>query len=949
MKYIKNKKKIKALTVSIILALQTNTFAIAAETVVTPDSSNHKNPMVDKAANGTIVVNIRTPNETGLSHNQYKDLQVGNDGIIFNNAREISKTELAGYINGNQYLGSQGADIILNEVTGRNITNLNGFIEVAGKRADVIIANPNGIVGNNFGYINTNRAIITTGVPQIGNNGGLYGYNVSGGEVRIEGEGLDASQATEMDIYSKAVKINAQIAAQKLKMVGGKNELDAAGNVKNVTDNEYTGISLDVGAIGSMYAGAIYMIGTSKGLGVNMEGEASAKQGDFQITSDGKIIIRSQVLAAGNVEIKTAETFENTGGIYGENLKIEAASVENLGNITAPVIAARNNLDIQAETVNNKEHAVLLGANNVSIKADTLNNNSAIIEAGNDINLTVNELNNTNEHYSVEMAKIIDEENIYEVQLDGSAVRYKEGDYRIRHSGKSSAGTTAVDGYDIFYRYDYSSDGDDVDYQLVTPGGYSSFWHEYSYHRVIKEDVIKTTDPAKIIGGRNIKLTGNNVINDKSKIIAGNTLTTDIATFENIDGMGTRLLIDQGRAGAFSKVDAGSQWDHYMDTDESWSDYHKESPIDIVVQEAAHTNLPEMTEEVNADTQTEMQIADSLLYAEAPQTATYYVETSPAFTDKKQWLSSDYFFNQMQYDPEKTMKRVGDGYYEQQIVKDKVLNLTGQYYIGDYSSFEEQYKTLLDNAVEFAKNNTVAIGVALTKEQQETLKEPMVWLIEKSVMLPDGQIVMALVPELYLAKETLYGSAVVSAKNIDLKTTNDIINKGTIIAGESNKLSASNINNIGGTIKGSDVILAAQKDISDIGGILLADKNMDITAGGDINFETTTRTGSTKQGSTTAISQMAGAYISEENGRLTMSAGKDVNLKAAQIAVNGEVIMDAGNNINLGTAQTADNNDIKFGSNNYHKDSKVIDVGTTIYGQGNITLTAGRDLSLIHI
>ncbi|MBQ0026360.1 MAG: hypothetical protein KBS79_03205, partial [Lachnospiraceae bacterium] len=150
----------------------------------------------------------------------------------------------------------------------------------------------------------------------------------------------------------------------------------------------------------------------------------------------------------------------------------------------------------------------------------------------------------------------------------------------------------------------------------------------------------------------------------------------------------------------------------------------------------------------------------------------------------------------------------------------------------------------------------------------------MVWLIEKSVMLPDGQIVMALVPELYLAKETLYGSAVVSAKNIDLKTTNDIINKGTIIAGESNKLSASNINNIGGTIKGSDVILAAQKDISDIGGILLADKNMDITAGGDINFETTTRTGSTKQGSTTAISQMAGAYISEENGRLTMSAGK---------------------------------------------------------------------------
>lgn len=133
---------------------------------------------MESAANDTVIVDIRTPNEAGLSHNQYQDLQVGNSGIIFNNSRDITPTQLAGYITSNPNIGRTGADVILNEVTGRNITNLNGFIEVAGKQADVVIANPNGIVGNNFGYINTGRAILTIGNPQIDPSGRLAGFVV---------------------------------------------------------------------------------------------------------------------------------------------------------------------------------------------------------------------------------------------------------------------------------------------------------------------------------------------------------------------------------------------------------------------------------------------------------------------------------------------------------------------------------------------------------------------------------------------------------------------------------------------------------------------------------------------------------------------------------------------------------------------------------------------------
>ena len=88
------------------------------------------------------------------------------------------------------------------EVTGRNITKLNGFIEVTGKQADVVIANSNGIVGNNFGYINTGRAILTSGNPQIDASGRLAGFVVNQGEISIEGKDLDAARANGLDLYA---------------------------------------------------------------------------------------------------------------------------------------------------------------------------------------------------------------------------------------------------------------------------------------------------------------------------------------------------------------------------------------------------------------------------------------------------------------------------------------------------------------------------------------------------------------------------------------------------------------------------------------------------------------------------------------------------------------------------------------------------------------------------
>jgi len=313
------KKYQKLLAYSIILSLQLNSFAYAAS-VVTPDKSQGKNPGVSQAANGVQVIDIRLPNAKGLSHNQYTNLQVGREGLIFNNAGQITKTQLAGYINGNRHLaGDISARAILNEVTGKVPTSLNGYLEIAGKKADLIIANPNGIVGSNFGYINTGRAVLTTGKPFVGPEGDLRGLNVSKGTITIESLGLDAKTADSAEIYARAAKLNGAIWAQKLNITTGSNEIDyRTGQVAKVLSDEDMGVSLDVAALGGMYAGQIFLIGTAKGLGVNMEGNMHCLETDVIVTQNGDIINKGKLGAKGNVNIATNGRMENSGTVYGD-------------------------------------------------------------------------------------------------------------------------------------------------------------------------------------------------------------------------------------------------------------------------------------------------------------------------------------------------------------------------------------------------------------------------------------------------------------------------------------------------------------------------------------------------------------------------------------------------------------------------------------------------------
>ena len=93
---------------------------------------------------------------------------------------------------------------------------------------------------------------------------------------------------------------------------------------------------------------------------------------------------------------------------------------------------------------------------------------------------------------------------------------------------------------------------------------------------------------------------------------------------------------------------------------------------------------------------------------------------------------------------------------------------------------------------------------------------------------------------------------------------------------------------------------------------------------------------------------MAGTYVTGDKGILAMKAGRNVNLKAADIGVAGEdskATIKAGKDINMDTVKAGSSNDIVFDKDNYRHDKTSSDVGTSIQTEGGLALEAGRDMN----
>jgi filamentous hemagglutinin len=205
-----------------IALITTNAFAqIKAD----PNAPGNQRPIVLLAPNGVPVVNIQTPSAAGVSRNTYSQFDVQPNGAILNNSRTNTQTQLGGWVQGNPWLATGSARVIVNEVNSSDPSLLNGWIEVAGKRAQVVIANPAGISCNGCGFINATQATLSTGSPLI-SQGNLEGYIITDGKVQIDALGLNASQSDALTILARSAQINAGIWAKKLSVITGINNIN---------------------------------------------------------------------------------------------------------------------------------------------------------------------------------------------------------------------------------------------------------------------------------------------------------------------------------------------------------------------------------------------------------------------------------------------------------------------------------------------------------------------------------------------------------------------------------------------------------------------------------------------------------------------------------------------------------------------------------------------------
>ena len=387
---------------------------------IVPDSAASKDLKVDKASNGVPLVNIEAPDKNGTSHNVYKDYNVDGKGVILNNSKDLTQSKLGGLIYGNPNLqNGKEASTIINEVSGVNRSRIEGYQEIAGKKADYILANPNGIYVNGAGFINTGNVTLTTG-------SGDNILNPEKGKIEIDGKGIDLRNVNKAELVARVAEISGPV-------YGGEEVNLKLGSKGQSNKPEY---ALDARALGSIYAGRINVIVNEEGVGVKTEAPTYATKGDVVISSKGKVYLKD-TQAKGDIKISSTET-EIGNKLVAENaINIESKKTKNSGQIQANKdiiingnidssnlistnkdlnikgdltntanIQAKNNIDINSKSIDNK--GMIVAEKEISIKSNNINNSNKLV-AKESLNINNKILTNSGKIYSGKETKIVNQ------------------------------------------------------------------------------------------------------------------------------------------------------------------------------------------------------------------------------------------------------------------------------------------------------------------------------------------------------------------------------------------------------------------------------------------------------------------------------------------------------------------------------------------------------------
>ena len=1049
-------------------------FAYAANPIEVDTNAPHeRQATVGQAGNGITLVNVAGPSAGGVSRNDYTNFNVPQNGVILNNSYQMANTKLGGYVPGNPNMMRGSANVIVNEVTSHNPTEMKGFIEVAGRKASVVVANPNGITVDGGGFINTDRAVLTTGKTEYDSKGNLNSYRVEQGRISINGNGLNAKDANSLQILTEATNVNAGVWANTIETRTGKNIIDT-NTLETQKIGDSSNVGLDVSAIGGMYANSITMKGTNTGLGVNIKGVVSSTQAS-SITSDGKIIVDGGVTSNGNTTlagqsiaihnsgvvqgdvsttVNSQETLNNSGlinsgntttikaksidnheggRIYGDTVAIDAKTVINHTNSEIEqryhkagkdLEKAKNDLDaewnaditkyktkteLEAHRQRTKEltktydeaqekvtaikkeldthkSGVIAGRNHVDINTDTINNTGkGFIYSGGTMDLTAKEgIHNTGATIKSEKAIKIDAPIVENNNVALGAKRVSDGitknpdKIKVTHRHHKLEGQV-FDKSEFPYADDKSGYGtphvkpvktaEDEAYNKEMDKRENRV-NEFTIIRTETESTHKEIthdDPGVISSGGDIVTTGI-LHNDNSKVISGGTVQTK-GRIENIsDSMSDKTFITGTTQESYTKDVPKS---HHLGGKKKRRRWKQEVYMTPTITEANVKPIGAIKEhaEDNLSKATIAKVNDSLdpyglgggkgkeshtidglslpteaLYQIHPDiTANALIETDSAFTNRKNFLSSQYMIDALANDPERRLKRLGDGFYEQQLINEQIVSATGKQYLEGYTDNEAEYKALLEAGIAFGKAFKLAPGIALSKEQMEAITTDMVWLETKTVVV-DGKAQQVLYPKVYLAKQPAKSvdamGGIISGKAIVSNTNADILNQG-IMTADTIVLGANDLKNTG-RIDGHKVNIKASQDVINTGNIH-GDKQVTINAGRDINVGT-----HVDRLEHHDIVGRQGTIGVGEKGDLLLSAKRDVNLKGAMIHTgdNSKATIEAGQNINLTTEALSAKKDMTVNSDNYNRTDRRTELGTAILSDSNVTLRAGNDVNI---
>ena len=382
--------KLRSVVVWLVLYTQVWTPVLAQTLPISVDKNVAGQRPVVGTANGVPVVNIAPPSAGGVSNNRFTQFNVGPSGVVLNNSGAASQTQLAGQVAGNPMLGNQRAATILNQVTANNPSRLMGMLEVAGNRANVIVANPAGITCNGCGFLNANRATLTTGKPVIGPDGTL-GFDIASGRLAIEGAGLYGANLSQVDLLARTLELNAQVWADRLNVVAGSARVGYDGiDVSALTgDGAGTGVALDVAALGGMYANSIRLIGTEAGVGVNVGGNLAALTGTLTVSANGdvRILPSGRLQAATDLSVRSGRDIVNdgtaaAGGALALNAAGKFANNSAMSSGAGASIVARQMENRGAFTAGLRSDGAISPLGALSVQVDQLLNPGSLVAGG---------------------------------------------------------------------------------------------------------------------------------------------------------------------------------------------------------------------------------------------------------------------------------------------------------------------------------------------------------------------------------------------------------------------------------------------------------------------------------------------------------------------------------------------------------------------------------------